>query len=56
MGLTEKAKNKIQELKGRTKGATGKATNNRHLQMEGKVDQVKAHIKQAGEHVKDALD
>lgn len=56
MGLTNKAKNKILELKGRTKWITGKATDNRHLQLEGKSDQVKANIKQAGERVKDAFD
>jgi uncharacterized protein YjbJ (UPF0337 family) len=50
-----KARNKAQELKGQVKEGTGRATGNRSLEAEGRADQVKANLKQAGEKVKDAF-
>ncbi|MGC8513639.1 MAG: CsbD family protein [Acidimicrobiales bacterium] len=55
MGFTDKAKNKAQELKGKTEETVGKATGNDDLEAEGKSDKAKGNIKQAGEKVKDAL-
>ncbi|MDQ4489226.1 CsbD family protein [Sinomonas sp. ASV486] len=55
MGLGDKFENKAEELKGKTKEHVGDATDNRDLEAEGKADQAKAGVKQAGEHVKDAV-
>lgn len=33
--------------------ATGKATDNKHLEAEGKVDHTKGEVKQAGDKVRD---
>ncbi len=54
MGLKDKAENKAEELKGKGKESTGKATGDRDLEAEGKADQASGKVKQAGEHVKDA--
>lgn len=53
MNASDKAKNTAEDLKGKTKEATGKATGNDELEAEGKADQVKASVKEAGENVKD---
>jgi uncharacterized protein YjbJ (UPF0337 family) len=53
MGFIDKVKNKIDEAVGKAKEGTGRATDDRHLEYEGKGDQAKANLKQAGEHVKD---
>lgn len=55
MGFDEKAENKVQELSGKVKEATGKHTDNRDLEAEGKSDQGSANLKQAGEKIKDAF-
>jgi uncharacterized protein YjbJ (UPF0337 family) len=55
MGLFDKLKNKNQASKGGAKKKLGDATDNQQLQVEGKADQVKGNLKQAGEKVKDAL-
>ncbi len=54
MGLTDKAKNEAEELKGRTREWVGEKTGNEDLQAEGAADRLSANAKQAGEHVKDA--
>ncbi|MGH3902530.1 MAG: CsbD family protein [Pseudonocardiaceae bacterium] len=54
MSTGDKISNKAEELKGKGKEATGKATDDEQLEAEGKGDQGKANIKQAGEKVKDA--
>jgi uncharacterized protein YjbJ (UPF0337 family) len=51
----DKIKNKLQGAKGQAKEQTGKATNDRSLEAEGKGDQVSGSLKQAGENVKDAF-
>jgi uncharacterized protein YjbJ (UPF0337 family) len=53
MGTDDKARNKAEELKGKAKEAVGDATDNEQMQAEGKADQVKGNLKQAGEKVKD---
>lgn len=54
MGLDDKASNKTENLKGKAKEGTGKATGNERLEGEGKADQSSAKVKDAGEKVKDA--
>lgn len=55
MSNKDKAKNATQVLKGKVKEATGKKIGNQRLEADGKSDQVKGNLKQAGEKVKDAL-
>jgi len=55
MGTEDKAENKVEELKGQGKEALGRATDDEQLEAEGKGDQAKANVKQAGEKVKDAF-
>ena len=55
MGIDDKAQNKGEELGGKAKEAAGKLTDNEELEAEGKADQAKANMKQAGEKAKDAL-
>jgi uncharacterized protein YjbJ (UPF0337 family) len=54
MSGTDKAKDKAERIKGKSKEATGKAVGNERLESEGKTDQAKGGLKQAGEKVKDA--
>ena len=55
MSGTDKAKNKIEDLGGKAKEALGKATGDRSTENEGKGDQAKSNLKDAGEKVKDAF-
>ena len=55
MGIGDKIQNAAEDLGGKAKEATGKATDNERLEAEGKGDQVKADAKKAGENVKDAF-
>ena len=55
MSGMDKAKNKVQEVKGEAKEKAGEATGDRDMRNEGKADQVSGNIKQAGEKVKDAF-
>jgi uncharacterized protein YjbJ (UPF0337 family) len=55
MGLEDKVHNEAEDLTGRAKEGVGRATDNEQLEAEGKGDQVKSNIKQAGEKVKDAF-
>ncbi|QRP43383.1 CsbD family protein [Amycolatopsis sp. FDAARGOS 1241] len=54
--MNDKMENKAEELKGRAKEALGNATGNEQWQGEGKADQAKGALKQAGDKVKDAVD
>jgi uncharacterized protein YjbJ (UPF0337 family) len=54
MSAVDKAKNKVEDLGGRAKEATGRVTGDRSTENEGKADQVKAGLKDAGEKIKDA--
>ena len=49
-----KADNKGEEVKGRAKEAVGAATGDDSMKHEGRADQSKASVKQAGNKVKDA--
>ncbi len=55
MGLDDKADNKTEDLGGKAKEAVGKATGDESLERQGKTDQSKSDLKQAGEKVKDAF-
>jgi uncharacterized protein YjbJ (UPF0337 family) len=55
VSATDKAKNKAQELSGKAKEAVGKVTGDKSTENEGKSDQVKSNLKDAGEKVKDAF-
>jgi uncharacterized protein YjbJ (UPF0337 family) len=55
MGADDKMKNTSEEMQGKIKEATGKVTDDESLEAEGKMDQSKADLKQAGEKVKDAF-
>jgi uncharacterized protein YjbJ (UPF0337 family) len=52
---SDKIDNKADELKGGAKEKLGKATDDEQLENQGKRDQTKANLKQAGEKVKDAF-
>ena len=55
MSAEDKIKNKIEDLGGRAKEAIGKATDDRDTRNEGRADQAKSNLKDAGEKVKDAF-
>ena len=55
MSGMDKAKNKAQNLIGKAKEAVGKVTGDKSTENEGKADQAKASLKEAGEKVKDAF-
>jgi uncharacterized protein YjbJ (UPF0337 family) len=55
MSGTDKAKNKIEDLGGRAKEAIGKAAGDKETRNEGRADQAKSSLKDAGEKVKDAF-
>ena len=55
MGLDDKIANAAEKVSGKAKEATGRATDDERLEAEGKADQTKANLKQAGEKVKDAF-
>jgi uncharacterized protein YjbJ (UPF0337 family) len=55
MGLDDKADNKLEDLGGKAKEAVGNATGDDELKNQGKGDQIKSDIKDAGEKVKDAF-
>ncbi|MGJ6979720.1 CsbD family protein [Aestuariimicrobium soli] len=55
MGVEDKLENAKDQAVGQGKEAMGKITDDESLEAEGKVDQSKADLKQAGEKVKDAF-
>lgn len=55
MSGTDKANNKLQDLGGKAKETLGKATGDESTANEGKADQSKSSLKDAGEKVKDAF-
>jgi len=55
VGADDKLSNKAEELGGKVKEGTGKATGDKDLEAEGKGDQAGANLKQAGEKVKDVF-
>jgi uncharacterized protein YjbJ (UPF0337 family) len=55
MSAADKAKDKMQAVKGKAKEATGRSMDDPYLEAEGRKDRVAGDIKQAGENVKDAF-
>jgi uncharacterized protein YjbJ (UPF0337 family) len=55
MSATDKIKNKIEDASGKGKEGLGRATGDEDIEAEGKADQSKADLKDAGEKVKDAF-
>lgn len=55
MSATDKAKNKVEDLGGKAKEALGNATGDKSTRDEGRGDQAKSSLKDAGEKVKDAF-
>src|SRR6478609_6061576 len=55
MSATDKIKNTIEDAAGKAKEAVGKATGDDSTKNEGKADQAKSDLKDAGEKVKDAF-
>jgi uncharacterized protein YjbJ (UPF0337 family) len=55
MGAGDKVKNKVDDVGGKAKEAVGKLTDDKSTENEGKIDQAKSSLKDAGEKVKDAL-
>jgi uncharacterized protein YjbJ (UPF0337 family) len=51
----DKAKDKVEAAKGKVKKGAGKALDDPYLEGEGKAEEVKGNLKQAGEKVKDAF-
>ena len=56
MGTQDQMSNKAQDLGGRAKETVGTMTDDRDLRDEGRMDQAKAAIKDAGEKVKDTAE
>jgi uncharacterized protein YjbJ (UPF0337 family) len=55
MSAADKAKDKVQAAKGKIKKDTGRALGDPYLEGEGKAEEMKGNLKQAGEKVKDAF-
>jgi uncharacterized protein YjbJ (UPF0337 family) len=55
MSAADKARNKVRQVTGKIKAATGRAINDPTLAAEGRADQRSADLRDAGEKVKDAF-
>lgn len=55
MAAENKAANKVTEVKGKIKKKVGRATDDTSLEAEGRAEESKGSLKQAGEKVKDAF-
>lgn len=55
MSATDKVKNTMDDVAGKGKEAVGRVTGDRSTENEGKRDQAKSDLKNAGENVKDAF-
>jgi uncharacterized protein YjbJ (UPF0337 family) len=55
MSAEDKVSNKIDDVGGKAKEAVGHATGDDSTKNEGKFDQAKSSLKDAGEKVKDAF-
>ncbi len=55
MGNDDKLEHTGEDLRGKAKEAAGKLTDDEELEAQGKGDQAKADVKQAGEKGKDAF-
>jgi uncharacterized protein YjbJ (UPF0337 family) len=55
MSIAKKIAHKAEAVKGGAKKAAGRVTGSRRLRSEGRADQAKGNIKQAGAKTKDAF-
>ena len=55
MSTEDKAKNAVEKGTGKIKEEVGKATDDESLEAEGRGDQARGDLKDAGEKVKDAF-
>jgi uncharacterized protein YjbJ (UPF0337 family) len=55
MSISRKIAHKAEAVKGAFKKTAGRATGSRRLRAEGRADQAKGNLKQAGAKVKDAV-
>ncbi|PRC45694.1 CsbD family protein [Mycobacterium sp. ITM-2017-0098] len=55
MSAGDKASNKVDDFGGKAKEGLGKLTGDKSTENEGKVDQAKSSLKDAGEKIKDAF-
>ena len=55
MSITDKAKHTAEDASGKVKEFIGRHTDDERLEAEGRTDQTKADLKQAGEKVRDAV-
>ncbi len=55
MGTEDKIDNKGEDLGGKLKEGVGRATGDEELEAQGRGDQAKSDLKQAGEKLKDAF-
>ncbi len=55
MSASDKISNKIDDLGGKAKEGLGKVSGDKGTENEGKLDQAKSSLKDAGEKVKDAF-
>ncbi len=55
MGAVRKVENTAEQARGRAKQAAGKVTGDDRLRVEGKADEMKGDLRQAGEKVKEAF-
>ncbi|MBX7269375.1 CsbD family protein [Micromonospora sp. Llam7] len=55
MGVEDKFNNTTENTTGKVKEGVGRATDDERLEAEGRGDQMRANLKQAGEKIKDAF-
>jgi uncharacterized protein YjbJ (UPF0337 family) len=55
VSANDKAHNAAETARGKAKEVAGRVTKDEGIELEGKVEQVVGHLKQAGEKFKDAL-
>jgi len=55
MSIAKKIAHKAEAVKGSAKKTAGRVTGNRRLRAEGRGDQAKGNLEQAGAKVKDAV-
>jgi uncharacterized protein YjbJ (UPF0337 family) len=55
MSLLDKAKNTVEDIVGKGKEIVGSVIGDKSTEREGKKDQTKSDVKDAGENVKDAF-
>jgi uncharacterized protein YjbJ (UPF0337 family) len=55
MSMVDKMRNTLQRVMGHSKRTTGRVTGDRDLEARGAAQKMGGDVKQAGEHLKDAV-